>query len=149
MSHDETNTETATQAVAAAGAQEPTRPTSPTPSLETTITSNSIIIPATKADGTPVKIWMCAESREKRRLTQKAYREKKNKELKEKLQRLEQLEAIVNGVQTHNITAIYPQGEVEQYSFKLLEEDKPFLDFVKLSLEVMQEKNIIHSFKFD
>ena len=56
----------------------PSRPTSPTPSVDTTVTTNTIIIPATKPDGTPVKIWMCEESREDRHRKSTERRKRKN-----------------------------------------------------------------------
>ena len=124
----------------------PTRPTSPTPSIETSVTTNSIIIPATKADGTPVKIWMCAESREKRRKTQKAYREKKSKELKEKMQRLEQLEAIVNGVGIHTLTLVEKNGIVSTQEYRC---DDGLVQMLDTFLTKLMEKNIIAEFKID
>ena len=132
MSNNEDNTQTS-------------RPTSPTPSLETTVTTNTIIIPATKPDGTPVKIWMCEESREKRRQTQKAYREKKSKELKEKLKRLEDLEEFAKTIHSHQLTLIYSDG-VEQHEYQ--SDDK--LDaLLSLLLESLRKNNVIHSFKLD
>ena len=132
MSNNEDNTQTS-------------RPTSPTPSLETTVTTNTIIIPATKPDGTPVKIWMCEESREKRRQTQKAYREKKSKELKEKSKRLEDLEEFAKTIHSHQLTLIYSDG-VEQHEYQ--SDDK--LDaLLSLLLESLRKNNVIHSFKLD
>ena len=123
----------------------PSRPTSPTPSVDTTVTTNTIIIPATKPDGTPVKIWMCEESREKRRQTQKVYREKKAKELKEKLKRLEDLEEFANTIHSHQLTLIYTDG-VEQHEFQ---SDEKLDALLSVLLEALRKNNVIHSFKLD
>ena len=133
MSNHEDNTQT------------PSRPTSPTPSLETTVTTNTIIIPATKPDGTPVKIWMCEESREKRRQTQRAYREKKSKEMKEKMKRLEDLEEFANSIHTHHLTLIYSDG-VEQHEYQ---SDDKLDTLLQLLLESLRKNNVITQFKID
>ena len=132
--------------------EQPTRPPSPTPSIDslstnvTAATTNTIIIPATKADGTPVKIWMCAESKEKRKQSQRNYRKRKADELKAKMERLEELEKFADAIDKHRITLIYPDGLVEQETYEF---DSKVSEFVSMLLESLRKNNIITQFKID